>query len=304
MDPVGYALRFLSGKLQGEELALPNEGDVTVGRASGLDLVLLEDMVSRQHAQITTKAGTIMIRDLGSTNGTFVNGEKVRQARLREGDRVLIGTSIIKVVLSEANDSPSSIGVSGADTTTRSSAASMMSGRLEDVPIPDLLQLFSSARRSGVLSVRGPAGRGRIRLREGNIFHAGIGDDDDLDPMKALCRLVGWTEGEFQFDGPEAEADFMLELEDSTENLLVQAMHQLDEFQRLQPELPGPEVRLTVPRPLEVPLSQLDGMTLDIFQLAHNLERVPRVLDLSPSTDYETASTLLRLITRGYLIPA
>ena len=40
----------------------------------------------------------VTIQDLGSTNGTFVNGEKVRKAELKDGDRILIGTSIIKII--------------------------------------------------------------------------------------------------------------------------------------------------------------------------------------------------------------
>jgi len=295
-----YALQFLSGKLQGEEYTLPANGEILVGRAAGLDLVLLEDMVSRQHAQITVQTNGLVIHDLESTNGTFVNGERIRKARLREGDRILIGASIVRVVTTDHHRPLPAPHEASADPTERST--SLMSGRLEEVPIPDLLQLFSSSRRSGVLTIRGPQGQGRIRLREGNVFHAGIGEHDDLDPMKALCRIVGWTEGDFEFAAPDPHDDFMLELEDSTENLLVQAMYQLDEFRRLKTELPGPEARLEVPRPLQEPLSRLDGLALDILQLAHNEERVPRVLDLSPGTDYETASAILDLLTRGYLV--
>ena len=61
-------------------------------------MVLVEDMVSRKHARIAMQGDQIWIEDLGSTNGTFVNGEKIKRARLKEGDRVLIGTSILKVI--------------------------------------------------------------------------------------------------------------------------------------------------------------------------------------------------------------
>jgi pSer/pThr/pTyr-binding forkhead associated (FHA) protein len=66
-------------------------------------MVLVEDMVSRRHAKITTTDTDILIQDVGSTNGTFVNGEKISgRARLAEGDRILVGTSIIKVVAVDA----------------------------------------------------------------------------------------------------------------------------------------------------------------------------------------------------------
>src|SRR5262249_10890796 len=90
-----YALRFISGKYQGGEFPLPEWGEIVIGRSSELDMVLVEDMVSRRHAKISVSDGEIYLQDLGSTNGSFVNGEKVTRARLSEGDRILIGTSII-----------------------------------------------------------------------------------------------------------------------------------------------------------------------------------------------------------------
>src|SRR6516225_12484476 len=93
-----WALRFISGKYQGGEFPLRPHREIIIGRSSDLDMVLVEDMVSRKHAKITTDETTVTIQDLGSTNGTFVNGEKVRKADLKDGDRILIGTSIIKIV--------------------------------------------------------------------------------------------------------------------------------------------------------------------------------------------------------------
>jgi pSer/pThr/pTyr-binding forkhead associated (FHA) protein len=83
-----YALKFISGKYQGGEFPLRVDKEVLIGRSSELDMVLVEDMVSRKHAKIALQSGKVTISDLGSTNGTFVNGEKVKQARLKEGDRI------------------------------------------------------------------------------------------------------------------------------------------------------------------------------------------------------------------------
>src|SRR5688572_24726834 len=93
-----YALRFISGKYEGGEFPLRMEREIVIGRASDLDMVLVEDMVSRKHAKLSTTGGQVMLQDLGSTNGTFVNGEKIKKVTLKEGDRILIGTSIIKLV--------------------------------------------------------------------------------------------------------------------------------------------------------------------------------------------------------------
>jgi pSer/pThr/pTyr-binding forkhead associated (FHA) protein len=98
-----YVLRFISGKYQGGEFPVVAEKQIVVGRSSELDMVLVEDMVSRKHAKIAMQSDQIWIEDLGSTNGTFVNGEKIKRARLKEGDRVLIGTSILKLIASEGH---------------------------------------------------------------------------------------------------------------------------------------------------------------------------------------------------------
>src|SRR5450755_1457684 len=86
----GLALRFISEKYQGGEVPL-NRKELVVGRSSDLDLVLIEDMVSRRHARFLVDGTAVTLQDLGSTNGTFVNGEKVKQSRLSPGDRILIG---------------------------------------------------------------------------------------------------------------------------------------------------------------------------------------------------------------------
>ena len=80
------ALRFISGKYQGGEFPLEDNREIIVGRSSDLDMVMVEEMVSRRHARIQLVGGSVNIDDLGSTNGTFVNGERVTHAELQEGD--------------------------------------------------------------------------------------------------------------------------------------------------------------------------------------------------------------------------
>jgi hypothetical protein len=268
-------------------------------------MVLVEDMVSRKHAKIATGSAQIVIMDLGSTNGTFVNGEKIRKTRLKEGDRILIGTSILKVVAASGAPASAQAAREQLEAVGKSSDSgkqSSMSGTLEEVPIPDLLQLFSTSKRTGVLHIKSQLGYGKIYLRNGNIFYCSIDDDHDLGPMKALCRIVGWEEGTFEFGPPEPDAEFMLELEDATESLLMEALRQLDEFRRIAPELPSPHDRLTIPRPLEPLMSNLKSLELDVLQIAHNHGMAQHVFDQSPATDFETATALLSLVSQGYLV--
>jgi pSer/pThr/pTyr-binding forkhead associated (FHA) protein len=66
------------------------DGTLVIGRASTCDLVLDSTRISRRHAQIRIEGEAVTIEDLGSSNGTFVNGEHVAEAGLRLGDRIAI----------------------------------------------------------------------------------------------------------------------------------------------------------------------------------------------------------------------
>jgi pSer/pThr/pTyr-binding forkhead associated (FHA) protein len=63
----------------------------TVGRATGAEFIVDAALVSRLHCQITATAESLHVKDLGSTNGTFVNGERVDTAELHNGDRLSVG---------------------------------------------------------------------------------------------------------------------------------------------------------------------------------------------------------------------
>ena len=305
----GFALRFISGKYQGGEYPLPAEREIVIGRGGELDIVLVEDMVSRKHAKITTQQGKIVIQDLGSTNGTFVNGEKIKRARLKEGDRVLIGTSILKLIA--AADAKLDLSKSGATKEELNNAlaelskrqadkATTMSGTLSEVPLPDLLQLFSTNKKTGVLAVEKEDDKGRIFFKNGRITYAILNDNDDLGPLKALNRMVAWNDGEFRLGAPSDE-EFMLELEEPTDQLVMDAVRMLDEYRRIADSLPELEDMLQVPKPLTPPLADLQREELEVFQLAMNLGFFQAVLDKSPFLDLKTAEIVKALMEREYL---
>lgn len=307
MTSSGWALKFISGKYQGGEFPLPGAKEIIIGRGGELDIVLVEDMVSRKHAKISTLEGKVVIVDLGSTNGTFVNGEKIKKARLKEGDRVLIGTSILKLI--PAAESTVDQNASGEDLNRLLQEAAAkapaqgqtgMSGSLGEVALPDLLQLFSTSKKTGILSITNGEDAGRIYLREGKIFYAMWNNIEELGPEKALFRMIGWDTGEFRL-GPAGNDSFDLELEESADALIMEAVRQLDELRRIKGELPEPEDPLLVPRPLEPLLSQLSSNELDIFQTAMNAGFFQPVLDQSPYSDLQTAEIVHTLLKRGYL---
>lgn len=83
--------------LDSHEWPLADRGRWTIGRAAGCDIALYDDSVSRRHAEIAVRAGVCLIRDLGSCNGTRLNGRFVTRARLRRGDVLELGETELRV---------------------------------------------------------------------------------------------------------------------------------------------------------------------------------------------------------------
>lgn len=81
-----------------EERKEVRSGTVRLGRASDNDLPLADDRVSRYHGQLLARQGTLVYRDLGSTNGSFLNGASVSEIALGPGDVLQLGGSTLTVV--------------------------------------------------------------------------------------------------------------------------------------------------------------------------------------------------------------
>ncbi|ACU94060.1 FHA domain-containing protein [Cryptobacterium curtum DSM 15641] len=83
-------------ELRGVQIAV--HGPVIVGRNPGADIVIGASYVSGRHARFTLMGQNLFIEDLGSTNGTYVNGQRIREAiALRNKDVVTIGDVAIRV---------------------------------------------------------------------------------------------------------------------------------------------------------------------------------------------------------------
>ena len=307
MSDRGWALRFISGKYQGGEYPLSGTGDLVIGRASDLDMVLIEDMVSRKHAKLHIGPAELTISDLGSTNGTFVNGEKVKTAKLKEGDRILIGTSILKLIsvdklpgeVVDRRTAQAALEKAAAQKQKSGGERSAVQGRLEEVPLVDLLQLLSTSKKTGAIVIRGIRG-GRVHLRKGRVISASVDADPSLPPKKALFRMTTWGQGAFEFVPLEGEqAPMPNEITDSTEILVMEALRQGDDL--AVAGLPPPTAAIGIAMPLTAKLRDLQPDEIDLVQLVHNYGVVQAVLDRADASDADTAQKLASLIQRGYL---
>jgi pSer/pThr/pTyr-binding forkhead associated (FHA) protein len=302
------ALRFISGKYQGGEFPLTEGIPIIVGRSSDLDMVLVEEMVSRRHARIELRQGVVLVEDLGSTNGTFVNGERINSGSLAEGDRLLIGTSILKLVVVDEQQSgafsqrpPGSVratpGKEPLARPTGQNTAVRMTGNLDEIPLPDLMQLLGTSKKSGTLVLHAEK-VGQLHLRSGEIIHASI-SDLKLPALKAAYRMLAWARGTFALEREDEKAPSSVHL--TAQAFLMEGIRQMDELNNLLSKLPSLDARLGLSTPLRSPLQNLAQPQLEVLQAVISAPDFRSALDRSPRTDLETAQDVHILLKNGYL---
>ena len=81
-----FSLRGVSGEVFGK--SIPLHGKTVIGRQEGCDIVLSDDAISRQHVRITVFPDGVKVEDLGSANGTFINGKRISEGWLEDGDEL------------------------------------------------------------------------------------------------------------------------------------------------------------------------------------------------------------------------
>lgn len=308
-----YALKFISGKYEGGVFKLPTTGEVVIGRSSNVDVVIVEDMVSRSHARLTfDEKKNVFIEDLHSTNGSFVNGERITKSRLTEGDRILIGTSILKVMtvedraldrrtmpISDLTLAPPDVLIPAERTST--SPLKTMEGLLSEVPLTDILQMFSTGNKTGVLTLRHTGKRGRIYMRDGRIVYAAMEDFEDTNPRKVLFRMLEWNEGHFEMGTWTDPPPSATEMNESPQMLIMEGLRQLDEQGVLVEKLGLVGSVLKANFPLVNPLKDLESDALDLFQLLMEETPYEQLLDRVSHDDLKTTEILEFLVKGKYI---
>jgi pSer/pThr/pTyr-binding forkhead associated (FHA) protein len=95
----------LSGEAAGTEYEIvkPN---LSIGRAEPSDWIFDDDTLSKEHAALEFVEGSIRLRDLGSMNGTLVNGAESKSAELKNGDRFQLGAQQFQYVIEDRRRGP------------------------------------------------------------------------------------------------------------------------------------------------------------------------------------------------------
>lgn len=93
----GSRLIIIGGADRGQEFVL-GDGDTSLGRGLDNDIVLADIAVSRKHTLVCREGGRFVVRDLGSGNGTLVNGQRMETQVLADGDQIELGNTLLRFV--------------------------------------------------------------------------------------------------------------------------------------------------------------------------------------------------------------
>lgn len=96
--PAGATIRVMRGFYEGFEVPVDRSW-VVIGRGRSADLVLAEATISRAHAAIGWDGEVFFVQDLGSTNGTALNGKRTPRAPLANGDELQLGKLLLRIAL-------------------------------------------------------------------------------------------------------------------------------------------------------------------------------------------------------------
>jgi pSer/pThr/pTyr-binding forkhead associated (FHA) protein len=171
-----------------------------LGRGTDCGLQIPSREASRNHAEVRFEDGRYVVRDLGSTNGTFVNGERVEGTRaLSPGDRIEIGGFAVTFCEVEPGLDLDTTQVASARPAAAAKPAGGegLHGDLAEIPAFALLQMLEAGRKTGVLAVVSDAAEGCIWLEEGMPVHAEAGRQLGFDAAAAIARA---TSGRFAFE--------------------------------------------------------------------------------------------------------
>ncbi|MEE2785712.1 MAG: FHA domain-containing protein [Myxococcota bacterium] len=310
---MGLVLRFVGGKFKGGEFPLKPNREIIIGRSSEFDMVLDEDMVSRQHAKINTFHGRATLIDLKSTNGTQVNGNNITELDLNPGDVISIGRSVMKLVDIGSAKPKAGLLSPATDGSRRPTKHTMQSTRIEGrfpedgAKVSGLIKQLLKMRAPSTLTLTDSATGDEVALsaKGSRILRAELRVTGEYAPStsgrKALFRAMTWRTGLFGFDPISDVAAIDTNVDDDLAQLIADARTQRAELESYRSQQPAFDALLDLKRPMAAKLSELSAETLETLQIVINERVVKTVVDKSDASDLETWQDILYLLENEYL---
>lgn len=218
--------RFLLVRVGAAPLDLKLDQPFVIGRNQDCDLPIPSQRVSRRHTEVFWRHGKPWIKDLGSQNGTQVNGKRITgEQELQDGDEVVIGPWMCTYRCVTGAGSVGKV-LAGADTNalTQPMLADAMAGNLAQMSLFELLQTLEFNQKTGTLEVFGPDGDGLLVIQNGMPVFCRCGKDEGVEGMLALLLF---SAGQFSFKPEVSEAGRNVQA--TMTSVLLEAGRRLDE---------------------------------------------------------------------------
>ena len=273
----GFMLRVLNGEFRGK--VFPLRDSIDIGSAGECELCISDSLVSPSHARLQKEGDEVVVEDLGSSRGTFLNERPVDRASLRTGDLLRVGGTRLSVIPDTGSAGGGSPGASGADRALlrRAKAAEVKKVELEKARArltrqneelgQKLAQRLDQKKRlvAGLKSVMAARGRLESQLEEARDELSRVEAGQPAEPGRPRAR-DGKLQKELeavQSELAEQAENHQQQLADSMESL--QAAQQ--EVQDLQVKLGEAEVAQQEVQDLQVKLGEAEAGQADVSSL-------------------------------------
>ena len=226
---VAHTGKLFVHSLAGPPIRLRPDQPLFIGRAQGNDLVLPSEAVSRRHARVEYRDPHFYLVDQGSANGSYLNGDLVRDAPLAPGDEIRIGIFALQVKEHGQTPAVEEAELGMATVTLDALAMSAgedtgIAGKLEEMAFPDICQFLEQNRKTGTLLLHLQEGDARVYFRDGNVIHA---ETQTLVQLPAFFQIFSRQEGTFEFRAGTPLVRRSIDM--PTTSLLLEAARQADE---------------------------------------------------------------------------
>jgi FHA domain/Domain of unknown function (DUF4388) len=265
---------------------------VAIGRHDSNDLRFNSRNVSNYHAEILMEPEGLVLRDLGSTNGTYVNEERVKRRKLTAGDRIRIGGNEITVQLTsgegakESEPAPSSLpptGDFGREGTTE-----------HGLTLRELLLRICRQSLSTRLVLKSTS-EVAVYIHEGRVIFAESGK---ARAEKALYRAFEWRSGTFKVEPLPANDSVPRVMCVPIETLVEEGAQQAKDLDELLAKLPPPDAPLRLRESCKMRICDFTPAEIEVFLGLIRGGTLAATVESSPMTDLRVISLVHALVVK------
>lgn len=266
---------------------------VAIGRHDSNDLAFNSRNVSNYHAEILNEGDAIVLHDLGSTNGSYVNEERVKRCNLQHGDRIRIGNNEITVRLTngDAKDSQPNVPVIAQRGGFRRAGTDHAGPTLKEL----LVGLCKQGQSVRLVLARNKNDQIEVYIHDGRVVFAEAGK---ARAEKALYRAFEWHRGEFKTEPFPANDSIPRSMTVPVETLVDEGEQQAKELDELFGKLPPPDAPLRLVESCKMRICDFTPAEMEVFQAVIRYGTLGEAMENCPMTDLRVMTQVHALIRK------